>query len=74
MLNQIIVLKTDVQTSDEIERIAPIFNLHHSITKWTIDIEDIDNVLRIECSDNTSEEQMIGLLNSYGVGCRELVD
>lgn len=71
-MNQIIVLKTDVQTSAEVERIAPIFNLHKSIGNWSIDTEDIDNVLRLECSDSTSEAQMIGLLTSYGVGCGEL--
>jgi hypothetical protein len=73
-MNRILVLKTDVQTSAEVERIAPIFDFHQSIECWSIDTEDIDNVLRIECLDNTSEKQMIELLTSYGVGCGELVD
>ena len=73
MLNRIIVLKTDIQTSAEVKRIAPIFDFHQSIDCWSIDTEDVDNVLRIECTDATSESQMIELLKSYGIGCGELV-
>jgi hypothetical protein len=61
------VLKTDLKTLQEVNTIAPILNLHPAIKSWTIDREDIDNILRIEGSQELKENQIIPLLSQYGV-------
>ena len=66
------VLKTDLKSFQVVESIAPILDLHPAIKEWSVDTEDIDNVLRI-VSDNELEEQQINLLLSqYGVQSQAL--
>lgn len=69
---QIHVLKTDLKSLQEVNRIAPILDLHPSINNWTVDINDIDNILRIVGDDALEEQQIIPLLNQFGVQIESL--
>ncbi|MEO9531286.1 MAG: hypothetical protein ABJG68_11820 [Crocinitomicaceae bacterium] len=61
------VLKTDLNNLQEVNRIAPILDLHPAIKTWTVDTEDIDKVLRLVCTADLQENQIIPLLTQYGV-------
>lgn len=61
------VLKTDLKSLQAVNSIAPILDLHPLIQSWTVDSEDIDNVLRIEAEHNLEEKHIIPLLHQYGV-------
>ena len=61
------MLKTNLKTLEEINAIAPILSLHPAVYSWNVDIEDIDNVLRIESKKGLIENQVISLLSEYGV-------
>lgn len=61
------VFKTDLKSTQEVNSIAPIFDLHPQIFKWNVDVEDIDNVLRVEARKDVEEEQIISLLKQYNV-------
>ena len=64
---QIHVLKTDLKSLQEVNNIAPILDLHPLIKSWSVDTQDIDNVLRIEGKVNLKEKEIIPLLRQFGV-------
>jgi hypothetical protein len=64
---QIHVLKTDLKSLQEVNSITPILDLHPQIKSWSVDTQDIDNVLRIEGQNNLQENEIIPLLRQYGV-------
>ncbi|WP_298364830.1 hypothetical protein [uncultured Lutibacter sp.] len=67
----IIVLKTNIfsQLETQVRAILDCFN---QISTVDFDFEDVDNILRIEASQNITKE-VASLLNSYGFLCEELV-
>ncbi len=70
----VLVFKTDIKTRKNVKVVQPIFNNHPVILDWSVDTEDIDNVLRIETSDNMTEKDVIVLLSTYGFNCVPLAD
>jgi len=62
----IMVLKTDIKTRKKVNKIRPILNHHPIIRRWTVDTQDIDNVLRIESNTELTEAVVIQLLRSIG--------
>ncbi|MCM4173800.1 hypothetical protein DHD32_20200 [Arenibacter sp. TNZ] len=70
----ILILKTNIKSKKKVKIIKPIFNQHPSIIKWSVDIEDIDNVLRIEATGNIEERDIIRILKSNGFYSEDLND
>ena len=70
----VLVFKTDIKTKKREKEVMPIFNNKETITKWTIDKEDIDNVLRIVSPGNLTEEDIINLMKSHGFNCEILTN
>ncbi|MFT5822864.1 MAG: hypothetical protein ACI8ZM_004121 [Crocinitomix sp.] len=68
----LLILKTDLDSVQGIDMIRPILNLHPSIIDWSVDTEDIDNVLRIEAKKSISEPDIITLLTQYGIAIETL--
>ncbi|WP_157972960.1 hypothetical protein [Aureibaculum luteum] len=52
---------------------APLFNLHPCISEWSVDTEDVDNVLRV-VSLNLIENDIIQLMLSKSFVCEALPD
>ena len=50
----ILIFRTNIKTKKKVKAVKPLFNNHPVITAWSIDIEDIDNVLRIEAQEQVS--------------------
>lgn len=71
---KILIFRTDIKTKKKIKEVKPIYNNHSSILNWSIDMEDIDNVLRIEASGNFNESDVITLTNARGFNCEALED
>lgn len=69
----ILVFKTSVRTlADSKKLTGPLGALAHDI-RWTFDLEDCDNILRIE-SDELQTKDVKSLLNKAGFECEELED
>ena len=68
----ILIFKTDLKTKKTIKMVRPIFNNNSMITKWTVDNEDIDNVLRIEAHNGLNEEDIIFLMKTHDLYCEDL--
>lgn len=69
----IAVFKTSVTSTKEIETLKPLLNTHLEIAKWNFDLEDCDNILRIDSPIDISETT-INLLQDNGYECEELLD
>ncbi len=67
------VFKTDINSASLIESVKPLLNSYQYISDWSIDIEDIDNVLRI-ISVELLENEIIQIIKSKGFICEALPD
>ena len=68
----LIILKSDLNTEIKINYLNYLFKNNHNIFSWSINNEDIDNVLRIEAHNNITENKVIKLLKQIGVHCEPL--
>ncbi|MBV7267969.1 hypothetical protein [Winogradskyella luteola] len=66
------IFKTNIKTKLELNSIKVLLNSNSSILNWSIDLEDIDKVLRVESQKNLSEKDVINLIKSGGFHCEEL--
>jgi len=71
--SEVLVFKTNVSADNEVEKVGDVLSKETNITKWTIDRNDIDKVLRIEC-DRLHPVAVIRLLADAGFQCEELPD
>tara|TARA_R110002124_G_scaffold86894_1_gene224174 strand:- start:273 stop:491 length:219 start_codon:yes stop_codon:yes gene_type:complete len=71
---ELFILSTNVQNRSGKRFLEPLLNQHPSVNKWSIDLEDIDKVLRIEAKDNAKEGDIIELLKNSGIKCASLPD
>ncbi|CAN5316023.1 hypothetical protein BH10BAC4_BH10BAC4_18610 [soil metagenome] len=71
--HDILVFKTNILTHGDVEKIAPILSDQFRILKWTVDLNDIDKVLRIE-SQLLGPREIIEMILQAGYQCEELPD
>lgn len=67
----ILVFKTDIETNTDIETVSPVLRSFDEIKSWTIDNEDIDNILRIDSTIDITNSVEYSL-NHSGYVCLEL--
>ena len=71
ILSEILVFKTNISCEAEVEKIRFGLSEEKNITRWTIDLEDVDKVLRIEC-EHIQPLAIIEMLRDGGFTCEEL--
>ncbi len=67
------ILKTNINNKLRVNTIKLLFNAHPDIIKWSIDLEDIDKVLRIETTKTLSKDDLIEQIKARGFQCEELI-
>ena len=70
---KILVFKTTIKTDEDKLKVAIGLDSLPQITRWTVDCEDCDCVLRIE-AEGISGEQIIETVQRSGFECEELND
>ena len=70
---KVLIFQTNIDSNQNIEAVQPLFNSNSHIIDWSVDIEDIDNVLRIEATDYLQETDVINLIGTQGFYCDDLV-
>lgn len=70
---EILIYRTDIG-ADKIHFIRPILNANPQISKWSIDTEDIDNVLRIQSNNLHCTNDITSSIQQIGFLCEELAD
>jgi hypothetical protein len=73
VFSEVLVFKTNILTDEDVEKIGWVLTSESNITRWNIDRDDIDKVLRIEC-DQLQPNAVIRLLRDAGFECEELPD
>ncbi|WP_406684073.1 hypothetical protein N1F78_15490 [Seonamhaeicola sp. MEBiC1930] len=66
------ILKTNIKSKPAVNTLKLLFNAHPDIVRWSIDLEDIDKVLRVETNNNIEQEDIIEQVSSRGFYCEEL--
>ena len=67
----IAIFKTSVINSEQAACIKPYLDRLHTIIAWNFDLEDCDNILRIESTINVSSS-VISILEEHGFLCEEI--
>ena len=67
------IFETSVTNTSEIENLKPLLDINLKNAKWNFDLEDCDNILRIDGSDELIQ-LTIKLLKDNGFGCQELTE
>jgi hypothetical protein len=69
----ILIFRTNIRDKKDLARVAPFLRSEQRIHYWTVDLGDIDKVLRIE-SEQLSIGQVSRLIQQQGFACEELTD
>lgn len=67
----ILVFKTDIIERDHVEIIAAGLNTMGTISRWHVDLEDCDRILKVETAQDVGKE-ILDLLRLKGFNCEEL--
>jgi hypothetical protein len=68
---EILVFVTSVEKPEHVSEVKPLLTAVPAISQWNFDLEDCDNILRIE-ADDVSPRYIESLLHNAGFNCREL--
>lgn len=67
----VLIFKTSVKTESEVIKLRPEINHLATDINWNFDLEDCDNILRIN-SMEVIPSQVISLFEKYHYECEEL--
>ncbi len=70
----VLIFKTNISNGQDVKTVERALMQHQSISKCSVDCEDVDNVLRIEASPTVNKEEVTRIINSAGYSCEELPD
>ena len=68
---EILIFTTSIEKPEQVSKVKPLLTSVSAITGWNFDLEDCDNILRVE-ADNVSPRYIESLLQTAGYDCREL--
>ncbi|WP_298421877.1 hypothetical protein [uncultured Kordia sp.] len=71
---EILIFQTDIASEEEVMHLKTVFNNHSDIINWSVDFEDIDNVLRIEANSNLTENTVIKLVKKQKFNIKTMLD
>jgi hypothetical protein len=67
----VLVFATSVTQKRQVSRVQNLLTKEPAIAQWNFDLDDCDNILRIEASD-VSPRYIESLLQKAGIQCQEL--
>lgn len=68
---QVLVFKTNLMNANCIQQVAPILKDHPHIHRWNVDLQDCDNILRIE-TEQLQGKAIEDMVTNAGFFCEEL--
>jgi tRNA G26 N,N-dimethylase Trm1 len=69
---EIYIYKTNILNQEKAKALNTIFSKHSEISRWTVDTEDIDKVLKVESKQPLAENELMQELNHAGFSCEVL--
>ena len=73
VFSEVLVFKTNISSDSDVGKVSQVLTSESNIARWTIDRDDIDKVLRVEC-DQLQPEAIVRLVHVAGFECEELPD
>ena len=71
MTMDILIFMTNIEKPEQVSEVKPLLTAVPAIKGWNFDLEDCDNILRVEAR-NLSPRYIESLLQTAGFSCREL--
>ncbi len=71
---KLLIFKTNIESVLKLKKINSIFAYDPQILDWSVDTEDIDNVLRVEAEDHSNEYEIVKMVETCGLQCEALPD
>jgi hypothetical protein len=68
---EVLVFKTNLTNPNRVHDVETSLDVHPNIFRWNVDLQDCDNVLRIEANDLSAKE-IESILSNAGYYCEEL--
>lgn len=65
------VFKTSVTSEEEANKVRPYLDLLYAVKNWNFDLEDCDNILRVDSITHVSE-YVVRMMIMLGFSCEEL--
>ncbi len=62
----LLIFETNVTSRKRLRALKPVLGKLSEVLDWTVDIEDIDHVLRIEATPNLTEADVIKVVRRHG--------
>ena len=70
-MKEVLFIKTSPHNYNDVKSIAVVLDTHPSIITWSIDLDDCDKIIRIECNGLIVDE-IIKALHQAGIWSEEL--
>ncbi|WP_347926187.1 hypothetical protein [Pontimicrobium sp. SW4] len=71
---KLLIFRTDIETKKNIKAVKSLFKFQSSIINWSIDIEDVDKVLKVKATEALNENDIKTLIKARGFQCEPLPD
>lgn len=71
---KLLIFKTNIETKKNVKAIQSLFKYQSSIVNWSIDLEDVDKVLKVNTIETLSENDVTNLVKVKGFYCEPLPD
>jgi hypothetical protein len=66
------IFKTNITTNADKEKLQTVFGTSEGIHEWSVDLDDVDCVLRV-ISPSLSREKITEIVSRTGYNCAELM-
>ncbi len=73
-MNDVLIFKTNVNSKYDVAKVNLLLSNLPQIKRSSIDLHDVDKVLRIECKNNIEQELIVNRIEQLGYSCEELKD
>ncbi|MEO9483123.1 MAG: hypothetical protein ABJG47_06745 [Ekhidna sp.] len=71
---KLFILKTNIKSQLQVNKLKHEFDKYTHIARWTVDLDDIDRVLKVETKVDAEQSELINLVGKHGIYCEELPD
>jgi len=71
---KIFVFKTDIKSHLEVSILAAALKNLSGIVRWSVDMHDVDRVLKVVTLDDQRESDFVSFVRSQGIFCDALPD
>lgn len=69
-----LIFRTGIKTKKRVRLIKPLLDGNPLISRWCIDLDDVDKVLKIEAEKGLRENDVISIIQTTGFYCETLPD